>query len=650
MKKIYILFFISCICILTACIGTSNNQSSSISSAQNQIKDDKLTALKDSNIIPFNDFTSTSGQCLVTQCSKDNSICASLNSCISAQYAAGNGGSNYWISQEQNIAGGIFKLNFNKANISKSFHLSDIYNELHYNGSVGQIEQIDMRACDALIAKGNKAGDSCNIDFVYYGQSFTQSSVTNNVHLVFSSINEDEKLNFSFPIANNYTTNQNVPILDVLGSQMVNFNINNLSEISLGNNQYDLYYSSEFSQSLINNGVDPLLPVSGSADVNVALGAKMGMESNPLYYLYNSTITSCGNNPVGSWGICMFGYSNPDLIASSSSTSELRRFGYIYSNNQQQKNVNNTKFFVVGIGDIQSKDYPLFAGDDESKSYQILLKKISYGNQALAYDIPLKNLKLRAVYNPMFPMAVNQFGDNLYYSYGDIDNLSLSNIVANIDLDYDSNCFNSGFDINIESPNMAYKECPVNINIKTHSYKPIGFLLYASYDSPIGKQINQLIGSVSLVMGTSKLPTGNYTDVFKNIKYDNNLLLTGTSNYSGEEHQLDYFRNCAGNSDVSYFETSYKYQFEARIIGTKRDDFLTCTKLSPQLPHGAYYQTCANINYSNNILTADCKYEYKNSYGPATGVKNSKLDYSKCLDGDQVMNVYGDLSCVTNPL
>ena len=134
-----------------------------------------MTTNQDSGAIPFEEVSPfSSGQCTFKQCSADNSICVQLNTCVSANYSAGLAGENFWITQEDNITGGYLKLIFNRPGVSKDFHLAEVYNDLQNNGVVGQIEQIDMRACNNLWQTDYGSGSSCNLDIIYSGIAFNQ--------------------------------------------------------------------------------------------------------------------------------------------------------------------------------------------------------------------------------------------------------------------------------------------------------------------------------------------------------------------------------------------------------------------------------------------------------------------------------------------
>ncbi len=628
--------------IMAGCIGNEDSKNT----AQNSYKAVKgsipTTQIQQADMTNMtNDNTCFNTANSLTLCSSDNAVCASLTVCPTALYSSSTdaSGTAYWVQKEFAASNGIFKLTFNH-NVAPDFHLANIFNELQGNGVAGKIEQIDTSSCNSLIATGNTAGQSCNIDFMYSGVG--KNSLSNNIHLVFSSsTNSQNNLDFSIKVRNNLSTSQNDPILNTTDSDLdYSIYINSITD-----DGSILYYPNQFNQLLLNNGLGVLSPQEGTPNITVNTGSKFLTATN-LTLPNALAITTCDNTPVPTGGTCQFTFNNIGGFNTPTLDTQYARFLYSYFG--KLNHIQYTHNVVTGAGDIETQNY---SASVESFIGTINLVKKNYGNNYIDYNLPLKNFKLKAVIDPQFDLITSADPSNnlLNYAYGDYNGVSQQNFLKSIQFQYNQDCFGDGFDVNAESQSYDHSTCQVSIVLPNHivTYnKLIAFQLYASYDSPTGQSINQMIGTVTLTQAASVIPNGDYTKYFHDIKLQPNLMLTAVEDSFGNIRQLDYYNVCAPNSEVSYFYDSLPNPGYGPPGPTPWYYYLTCVNLSPKLPQGSYYHTCTNISYSNGVLSADCLHNLYFEDGTLGNAQvwHFDLNYANCPAGSTVINsnVFGD--------
>lgn len=420
-------------------------------------------------------------------------IAGTLTVCPTALYAPGAdmSGQNYWTQKEFSGSNKTLTLTFNE-DISSDFHLSEIYNELESNGAVGKIEQINTSDCDTKIAAGNTKGQSCNIDFMYTG--LLTNTEPNTIHLIFTSSEQpDNYLDFKFEVRNQLATIQNIPILNSLDSNNADFSI---YMNSISDNGYDLTYSTQYNQSLTNRGSNPIIAAlnNPNSDLIINTGSKF-ITATQLGFVLPRDITSCGSAPMVNGMTCLFPFNSLFQTKVSDISTQYARFVYTYQINESPvENSIYSRTVAMGVGDIIPSDYII----DNTES-PIQLVKQDYGNDYVVYAIPMDNLKLTAEYNPELnlPSVVESGNEYLRYAFGDYGNKSIQSLLNDIKLEYDPNCFNSSA---IEDATKLTHTCEVKVDIPQYikdSEKPIGFQLYANYDSSTGEHIKELIGTIT---------------------------------------------------------------------------------------------------------------------------------------------------------
>ncbi len=563
---------------------------------------------------------------VINLCSSDNSVCASVTP-PSAAYAMDINQSNSWVIPEFLTS---INITFNN-DIASDFHISDIYNDLLGNASVaGRITQLDTSKCDSLVATGHTIGQSCSIYMAYSGEQANQLS--NQIHILFKWGYGSNSFDLNFPAQNQLISNQNIPILNLANNQNPMVVAMSTGE---NNSSTDLNYSYSIdNQVLLNNiGTATLSGTPNVPTINLSLGTSFGADVTQLFFA-NRLVTSCsdGNIPVSNANNCML----PFFVAPTSDTMLnplTGRFVFQYSNQFQP--INYTRRFALSIGDIKPQDFDL--GDySTNKTSTIQLERLNYGNQDsyLQYGIPLKNFKLYVKYDPIFNIGsnLNHANSSLLYGYGDFLNLqsnqtlSGNDIVNQLKLSYDPNCFQGGFDPHYDTGLITNsRECPVYISFNSNISlnKPISLGLYASYDSATqNTHVNQYIGSLNF--GASLQPVGNYKNSCQNINWDGSTLSATCKDNQGNliTSKLAYNQTCSINSGVS------------NLMGN-----LICDNINDTFPKGDYGQKhCKDITFNNNVLNASC-------LNDSLGWTQTSLDVTKCNTDSDILDRHGNLVC-----
>lgn len=637
------LIFLVITAILFGCVGGNSEVGGDSTTGNSQLK----AGIPSSYITeadPINAVSSTAcfnSDNMLKLCSGDNAVCAKITACPTAGYAPGGdmSGANYWVQKEFAATSGIFKLTFN-SNVAADFHLSGIYNDLDGNTAVGKIEQIDTSECDSLIAGGKTAGQSCNIDFVYAGLSTNQK--TNNIHLLFTSqIKPQQNLDVNILVNNQMMTLQNTPIMNTIDdSSDYSLNIN-----SIDDNGTNLYYPNQYTEVLVNNGAATMTQQSGQANILVSIGSKFKTTTS-LTIPNAAAITSCDYASVVTGGVCLFTFNNIQDFVST----QYARMLYSYMSSSGNKTQYSMPV-IIGSGDIISRDYSF-----TPESPVLELNKLNYHSDYINYSLPLNNFTLSAELDTSLNIPSKESDGHLFYAVGDYNKTRFSQYVKTIKFEYDPGCFddtNLSIDQNNSDP---YSVCKIRVVLPTTpalSNQFMAFQLYATYDSPSGDKVRQFIGNVSI--GTQSYPNGNYLTVFNKISFKNGILQATDKNTAGAKpSQLAYASNCEFGSNVDYFTTK---DYKRTIDSVRQLDyyepvypsFLMCKHLSANLPHGDYYKSCADISYSNGILNASCRYDYKKQYGKDTynvsALNTTSLDYTQCGQDSTVTNDNGKLVC-----
>ncbi len=500
----YLLFAISLL-LLSACNNGGGKISASNQYQQSEIKT-KFASASGANHLPIVDLmkldyglantTAVSTQNSSTmKCASDNSVCASLNLLPSAQYAPTLYQDNAWIIPNANVT---LTLNFN-SDIGQDFHLSDIYNDIESNDLVGHIAQIDTTTCDQLV---KKKGSSCQFGLAYSGDAMNERA--NIIHIIFKWDNGNKVLDYPFEVKNKNMTVENLPIVNLSSSkEPVEFMIRP-QENSEGSG-INFNYAIDNQISLKNVGT---AQVPGFTDENptiaVALSKQFSTGVNTLYYT-NDLFTDCRNSPLSSGNSCLFRfYYLPE--AGQNTVTPSGRFVFSYyqmeSNGTHYNKVVYTQRFMMSIGDIKPQDYSIngFTGS-------IVLQKENVNNQGLSYSPILKNFKLIAKYEPNFDLAISRRDKTFIYGSGDFlgsdgRNYNGQQLAQMLHLDYDGNCFNSGFDPTYTN-DLSYRSCKVNLKFDNLSptaafNKPLKLNLYASYDSQTdSSHVEEFVGTLN---------------------------------------------------------------------------------------------------------------------------------------------------------
>ena len=434
-------------------------------------------------------------------------------------------------------------INF-KQNI-QNFKLDSIQQNISGSLPAGHLIQIDSRECDNLVASGKTKDKSCQFKFAYTGDSMNQSPDIIN----FNFIADETPLTFALTVNNTLQTIQNIPIISDMGRRDNIQTAILASENSSGDGiDYDNQIKNQFILQNIGNGSilntnNPTIIVKG--------GNSFGSNYSNLYYGENF-YTTCGKNSVNPAASCDVPLLYSPQIKDGKIVSQYGRLIYTYQTQNQP--INYTNRVIFSSGSIIPKD--IFV--DIYESTEFTLTKQNVANKLLAYNIKLSNFKLTIKPNYLFDLPSISLGSEVQYGYGELN----EDLLKNINLKYDSNCFEKAFDLDEEN-DYSSRSCKIiveNTNPKT-LLTPIGGRLIASYDSPIQhRSVEQDLGSIIIYNHiSSQLPPediGAYKHNCSNLTYASGII-NGNCSLNGisKNVTLNYKQTCIDNSKVDLIST-----------------------------------------------------------------------------------------------
>lgn len=655
MKKLtQILMLLTMAPAIISCVGDNIGNASPVNTATPQLKQVQQSGILSGigSLIPEADTAADQidPKFNLTKCSSDNNVCVTLSKQVGADYMASSNGAFSWVNPNVMVINKGFVIKFGAKGAPKDFHLASIFSENLRNENVGRIHSIDTSACDNLVKKGPDAskGKECSINFDYMGISYSQQ--TNDVHFQFAGDGQSNLLDFVFQVQNHKIFEQSYANLNDLNANRlgINYMINSTKEEANGST---LTYSSIFTNDgLTNNGlgsmVIPKEKLSESlSTIEVEKSAFLG-NTGKLYF-NNYHQTSCGQSAVNKDQECSF-----QFYQNSDDSAGITRYGFLHHKYYQSatSSIQTTYSgqFVIGFGEIQSRDYDLNSTDMHFElSKQNLSDEVHDPLLRPIYNIPLKDFGLQIRYDPKFYIGFQVTDTGIKYAYGDNagklrDSLSVKadNIECFTDALYD--------DGNTESTDPTKTKCGVtvtsnlsNFTPETRSKGPVGFQLYATYTSPTQhKKIEQLVGNVT-ISNNIEAPSGSYKNVWPISKFDGETLeVYNETNPIQGYSSLDYSGTCDKDSSVSVLNLATWQRGSGSVYMLYP---LKCDKLAPRFPAGSYSNSCVSLTYQNGILSGSC--EYRNG-GEGDQLRMGSLNYARdCSNGSSVSVNNGELIC-----
>lgn len=389
-----------------------------------------------------------------------------------------------------------FKLTFKFDESMPGFYLKGMQNDIpsEHKYSIGHISGIDSSNCTN---SSKTAGTSCYIVMAYSGDVIPGYDTTEVINLYFSD-NKGQTIIYPLTVASQRDNENEIrAVLTTLNNdidgiiRLTNYPTENHNQVDQG-----LIHDRNYKLVLHNYGDGDIPSNPGSPSIDVEYGTSLN--ADPLDWFYNSLyVTSCGDSRIAPaqsnvTSECNMYFTNTpaDKIYK---TSFGRLVFYYNTNNSDQFLINRV---IIGSGDFQNLE--------ESRTHLTLpatlsinKKVIGDGNRGnLVYIARDENFLLALEINPAFDIGYSISGNKGEYFYGEIKDLNTNTIVTttdvlnNINLIYDSKCFEDNIILNDQDPLATFSNgpsCTVQISYK-HAAKysiPVKTMLFASYASKI---------------------------------------------------------------------------------------------------------------------------------------------------------------------